>query len=93
MLLDTGLFEILSDYKMPVVVFTFREPLLINIEEFTKLLREKQWMLPYYKLSGEIDITVMRIVVRNDIKEPFLVQLVDDLVHSYRTLITKDEWS
>ena len=78
---------------MPVVVFTFREPLLINIEEFTKLLREKQWMLPYYKLSGEIDITVMRIVVRNDIKEPFLVQLVDDLVHSYRTLITKDEWS
>ncbi|MDO5970503.1 glutamate decarboxylase [Flavivirga aquimarina] len=82
-----GVFEVLSDGKIPVVVFKFKEPIQVDINKFTQLLREKKWMLPYYKLSGKMDITVMRIVVRNDMKEFFLVQLVNDLFECYATLV------
>ncbi len=89
LLTNHDVFEMLSDGKIPVVVFRFKDTIRVDISAFTARLREKKWMLPYYKLSGQMDITVMRIVVRHDMKPPFLIQLVNDLFECYEALTTK----
>ena len=43
-------------------------------------------MLPYYKLSGELNLTVMRVVVKSDLSQNFIKKLTSDLVWAYKYL-------
>jgi glutamate decarboxylase len=83
---QTNMFEVISDGKLPIVVFKFKKQNSIKEEYFTKLLRTKKWMLPYYKLSGELNLTVMRVVVKSDLSQNFIKKLTSDLVWAYKYL-------
>ena len=83
---QTTFFDIVSEGKLPVVVFRFKNRSLFNEESYTKLLRTRKWMLPYYQLSGNSNLTVMRIVVRSDMTKSFIKKLTTDLVWAYKFL-------
>lgn len=86
LLINTGIFNILSESNMPMVVFTFKNNIKINTKDFTEILRPKQWMLPYYKLSGKLKTTVMRVVIRNDMTYATIKQLVETFVECYKII-------
>ena len=86
LLTDTSKFEIVSNGKLPVVIFTFKEASRFDEKAFTKLLRNRKWMLPYYQLSGKLETTVMRVVVRDDMTEVLIKLLVNDLMDCYNEL-------
>ncbi len=86
---DSGYFEVISDMRLPIVVFKFKENPQFNISDFTKLLRERKWMLPNYQLSGNLTDTVMRVVVRDDMSESTIKLLINDLIDCYVTLDNK----
>jgi len=90
-LYETSLFEIVSDKTLPIVVFKFKNAVPFNEASYTKLLRKRNWMLPYYKLSGKIDMTVMRIVIRHDMTNLLLQQLIFDLLDCYHHLLNKSK--
>ena len=82
----TSIFDVVSEGKLPVVVFKFKKNPLFNEENYTKQLRKRNWMLPYYQLSGKSNLTVMRIVVRSDMTKSFIKKMITDLVWAYESL-------
>ena len=83
---NTGFFKVLSNNKLPIVIFAFRTKEGFDEKEFTTLIKEKKWMLPYYQLPVNINGTVMRIVVRNDMTISLLKSLVIDMTECYQIL-------
>lgn len=86
---QTNIFDIVSDGKLPIVVFKFKKQTSFREEDFTKLLRSKKWMLPYYQLSGKLNLIVMRVVVKSDMSQNFIQSLTSDLVWAYKYLDKK----
>ncbi len=83
----TGFLEVVSMNRLPVVAFKFKEAPPFKIRAYTALLREREWMLPQYQLSGELkEITVMRVVVRQDMSLTQITQLINDIVECYKIL-------
>lgn len=86
LLVETGIFKVVSKGILPLVVFAFKNKEPFNEEEFTGCLRRRKWMVPYYQLSGKLNKVVMRVVVRDDITEVLIRLLISDLLSCYKTL-------
>ncbi len=91
LLSQSEIFEVISEGKLPVVIFRCKVPPSFSIKQFTQLLRNKKWMLPYYSLPDKKRQVVMRIVVRNDMTSVLIKLLVNDLINTYRELESQYE--
>ncbi|MFC5045266.1 glutamate decarboxylase [Aquimarina hainanensis] len=83
--------QLVSESTLPIVAFKFTEEPSFPLVIYTELLRKRKWMLPYYKLSGELEDTVMRIVIRKDMTLEMIFRLVEDLEECYK--IVKNEYT
>lgn len=63
---SSGIFKVLSNQVLPIVVFKFLEQPKFKISEFVYLLGKKGWQLPCYLLPSSPEQVVMRIVVRKN---------------------------
>ncbi len=80
---DTGMFEVLNDARhIPVV--TFRPSVNLNISPFqiSSRLRERGWIVPAYSLPENAqNITIMRVVVRENFTRDMMDIFLNDLVN------------
>jgi len=80
-------FELLSTSELPIIVFKFANKVKFTPFELSQKLRERDWMLPAYKLPvTDSDITVMRVVVRETFSRDMAENLFTDILNAYTQL-------
>ena len=82
----TGVFDVISEVMLPVVVFRFIDPPGYGIENFVDRLRGYGWMLPCYSLKNKKNDMVMRVVVRHSFRISELKKLVEDMMSCHSIL-------
>lgn len=86
-LAESGYFIVLSTSDIPLVVFALKDRNdAFVVEKFCTRLRQKNWMLPHYKLPVKNPCQAMRIVIRNDMTIDRLNMLVMDILNTYKEL-------
>jgi glutamate decarboxylase len=87
-LLDTGQFEPAGDGRLfPVVTLHARDPQALNLFALSKRLRQRGWIVPAYPLPPNAqDLTVLRVVVRENLSRDMCDMLVTDVDTAVREL-------
>ncbi|MEA2670109.1 MAG: glutamate decarboxylase [Chloroflexota bacterium] len=87
-LLDSGHFHPAGDGRLfPVVALRARDPETLDLFALSKRLRQRGWIVPAYPLPANAqDITVMRMVVRENLSRDMCDMLVADVDASVRDL-------
>jgi glutamate decarboxylase len=87
-LLDTGQFEPAGDGRLfPVVTLHARDPQALNLFALSKRLRQRGWIVPAYPLPPNAqDLTVLRMVVRENLSRDMCDMLVADVDAAVREL-------
>ena len=88
-LLDLGHFDILNAAEaLPVITLQLKEPVDFSVYDLSAKLRERGWIVPAYTLPPNADdITIMRIVVRQNFSRDMADLFVEDVKKAYETLL------
>ncbi|HEV7467437.1 MAG TPA: glutamate decarboxylase [Candidatus Dormibacteraeota bacterium] len=80
-LLDGGRFDAAGDGRLfPVVALRARDPERLDLFALSKRLRQRGWIVPAYPLPANAqDITVLRVVVRENLSRDMCDMLVADV--------------
>jgi glutamate decarboxylase len=78
---ESGRFEALSKLgHLPVVAFTLRDNSRYTVFDISDKLRERGWIVPAYTLAPNAEnISVLRVVVREDFTEDMSDMLINDI--------------
>jgi glutamate decarboxylase len=78
---ESGRFETLSKLgHLPVVAFTLRDSSSYTVFDISDKLRERGWIVPAYTLAPNAEnISVLRVVVREDFTEDMSDMLMNDI--------------
>lgn len=78
---DTGRFNIISkDIGVPLVAFSLKDNNLHNEFEISDMLRRYGWIVPAYTLPPDAqNVTVLRVVIREDFSRTLADRLVADI--------------
>ncbi len=78
---ESGRFETLSKLgHLPVVAFTLRDNSRYTVFDISDKLRERGWIVPAYTLAPNAEnISVLRVVVREDFTEDMSDMLINDI--------------
>ncbi|MCG8927712.1 glutamate decarboxylase [Lentzea sp. CC55] len=72
---------------LPVVAFTTHDHAGFSVTDLADRLRQRGWLVPTYALpSGQADVTVARIVCRNDLSDVLARRLADDIATAVTAL-------
>ena len=78
---DLGPFELVSRGDgIPALAFRLREGVHYSVFEVSEVMRIRGWRIPAYRMpTGMEDVTVLRIVVRDDLSRDLAATLLEDL--------------
>lgn len=78
---ESGRFEIVSKLgHLPVVAFTLKDNSRYTVFDISDRLRERGWIVPAYTLAPDAEnISVLRVVVREDFTEDMSDMLINDI--------------
>ena len=87
-IIASGHFESLNPTQLlPVVAVRLKNKEDFNLYDLTDKLREKGWIMPAYTLPANAeDITIMRIVVRENFSRDMADILYEDIIEAYQKL-------
>ncbi|KAK1931072.1 Glutamate decarboxylase [Phytophthora citrophthora] len=86
-LIDTGLFNIVDKAHMPLVAFSLKDSSNYNYFDIQEKLKGRDWIVPAYTCSkGAESLTIMRIVVKQNISCQMAKMLVQDILHAVLAL-------
>ncbi|WP_090063578.1 glutamate decarboxylase [Lentzea flaviverrucosa] len=72
---------------LPVVAFTTHDHAVFSVTDLADRLRNRGWLVPTYTLPpDQADVTVARIVCRNDLSDVLARRLADDLADAITAL-------
>ncbi len=86
---ESGEFLVLNDAKhIPVVTFRFPGDEDFTLFDLSYRIRERGWIVPAYSLPPHAeDITIMRVVVRENFTRDLVDIFVDDLLNAKKALM------
>lgn len=78
---DTGRFEIVSkECGVPLVAFSLKDSTIHDEFEVSDYLRRYGWIVPAYTMPENAkDVTVLRVVIREDFSRTLVEKLVNDI--------------
>lgn len=72
---------------LPLVAFTTHDDAGFSVTDLADRLHRRGWLVPTYALpSGQADVTVARIVCRNDLSDVLARRLADDIADAVTAL-------
>jgi len=83
-------FHVINDAKhIPVVTFRFAKDEDFTLFDLSYRVRERGWIVPAYSLPPHAEeVTIMRVVVRENFTRNLVDIFVDDLLNAKRALKT-----
>jgi glutamate decarboxylase len=87
-LFKTGYFESLNpDQLLPVVALKLKNEEKFTLFDLSDKVREKGWIISAYTLPANAqDVTIMRMVVRENFSRDMCDIVYKDIVEAYKTL-------
>ncbi|MFM2477727.1 glutamate decarboxylase [Celerinatantimonas sp. MCCC 1A17872] len=71
--------KVISEQTLPIVAFLLEDDTGELSETFTAQLKQKGWLIPCYMMPSNIKQKVMRIVIREDMTNARLDELIQDI--------------
>lgn len=87
---ESGEFKVVNDAKhIPVVTFSFAKKEKFTLFDLSYRIRERGWIVPAYSLPPHAeDITIMRVVVRENFTRDMVDIFVEDILNAKKALTT-----
>lgn len=85
---ETGEFKVMNNAKhIPVVTFSFAKDEKFSLFDLSYRIRERGWIVPAYSLPPHAEnITIMRVVVRENFTRDMVDIFVDDILNAKKAL-------
>lgn len=75
--------------NLPVVAFTTRDHAAFTVTDVAERLRQRGWLVPTYTLpANRTDLTIARLVCRNDLSDILARRLANDVTDTVTALTT-----
>ncbi len=86
----SGEFKVMNDAKhIPVVTFSFSKKEKFTLFDLSYRIRERGWIVPAYSLPPHADdVTIMRVVVRENFTRDMVDIFVEDILNAKKALVT-----
>lgn len=87
---ESGEFKVMNDANhIPVVTFSFSKKEKFTLFDLSYRIRERGWIVPAYSLPPHADdITIMRVVVRENFTRDMVDIFVEDILNAKKALVT-----